>query len=126
MKPDNSTSPKILLVDSSVREQTSLALVASDETVRSTENFRAQELPVLIEKFLQQESVDPKTLDSLAVVVNDGSVTGIRIGVATINTLAWVWRKPVLKCPSTDFEAAIKYLLEDRDLRRQIFITESV
>lgn len=126
MKPDSLPSPKILLIDSSVREQTSLALVDDKDEFVLHNPVKAQELPTLIEDFLAKQKVNPQDLDAIAVVTNEGSVTGIRIGTAVANTLAWLWKKPVINCPADSFEFALKLLRENKNLPRHLALTESI
>lgn len=109
-KPERSTFQTILLVDTTEREQVSLALVKNGKLTKQSVTVRAQELPKLIEELLVKTKTEFGDLDALAVCVKPGSLTGVRIGVTTINTLAWLKELPVLELQSENFIAALKEL----------------
>lgn len=123
-QPDDSPYPTILLIDSTDREQTKLALLASGDVIKSTVTARAQELPKLIEEFLSKNNSILKKLSALAVITKGGSLTGMRIGVAAVNTLAWHQRLPIIEIAQPGFEKAIDMLRTSRYPKATRIITE--
>ncbi|MBI4948398.1 hypothetical protein HY844_02505 [Candidatus Berkelbacteria bacterium] len=102
--------PKILALDTSEREQIRLALIVqSTSTVKKVINKQAQDLQQELDEFLSKNSVQLKDLDALAVVKNGPSLTGIRMGLVSVNTLAWLNGKPIIELEN-GFETSVNQL----------------
>jgi len=59
-----------------------------------------------VDLFLRELGWTLEQVDGFAVTIGPGSFTGLRIGVATIKTLAWAVGKPFVGIPSLDALAA--------------------
>ncbi len=100
-----------LLIDTSQREQIRIALVRQgqeilDEQVLKIKQAHSEKLLPLIEKILVRNKLALKRLKGLYVARGPGSFTGVRVGVATANALAYALNIPVkgVKCKEgTDF-----------------------
>jgi len=57
---------------------------------------QSEELLIEIDKLFSQSGYHKDNLESISVVVGPGSYTGIRVGVATANALAYALNIPVL------------------------------
>lgn len=66
----------------------------------ATENFQAEHILNLIDAVLQEAGVAGADLDALAVSVGPGRFTGLRIGVAVAQGLAFAWNKKVIAIDS--------------------------
>lgn len=92
-------SKTVLALDSS-QLQASVALVEAGRLVDSAGGnvavAHSEALLPLVDKILKSTGKKLADIDSFAVGVGPGSFTGIRIGCATIKTLAQVLDKPVL------------------------------
>lgn len=55
-----------------------------------------------VERMLLDARIAPDTIDAVAVNVGPGSFTGIRIGLATAQGLAFGWGKPVVAVPGLE------------------------
>ncbi len=62
----------------------------------ATENFQAEHILSLIDAVLQEAGVAGADLDALAVSIGPGRFTGLRIGVAVAQGLAFAWNKKVI------------------------------
>lgn len=93
---DISDFPQILLIDTNSPDSSSAALITASNSVVITEQCRAQELLVLVEKVLSQTEIKLQTIKAIGVLQRDGSLTGQRIGTAVANTLAWIIGIPLL------------------------------
>ncbi len=62
-----------------------------------------------IEDLAKQAGLDFNELDFIACVVGPGSFTGIRIGVATVKAMCFVYNKPCLSVTSLDTLAYNKF-----------------
>ncbi len=100
-KHENLHFPKILAIDSSDREKVTLGLIQEDqENIVSEFDNRSQDLALNIETFLKKNGVVLSEIRALAVTRNGGSLTGIRMGIATTNTLAYMLNLPILELDS--------------------------
>lgn len=101
---------KILLIDTTDRNQTRLGLIDRTEAVTLERATRAQELQAMISEMLEKTQTDITAIDAIATLTGPGSFTGARIGITAANTLGWLYKLPLLPIPGTDFEAAILQL----------------
>jgi tRNA threonylcarbamoyladenosine biosynthesis protein TsaB len=66
----------------------------------ATENFQAEHILTLIDELLQEAGVKGADLDTLAVSIGPGRFTGLRIGVAVAQGLAFAWHKKIIAIDS--------------------------
>src|SRR6266508_3210490 len=96
---------RVLALDTTTRAG-SVALVADDEMVveRSGDARRthAERLPGDILALLSDMGLTPSDVDLFAIASGPGSFTGLRIGIATIQGLAFVTRRRVVGVPALD------------------------
>jgi len=104
----------ILVIDSSEREETNLALLVGNQCFTVNASQRAQELPILIDGLLSEQKLLPAHIDAIALVKKPGSVTAIRIGTAVANTLAWLGRKHIIEISAKDINQALDQLANGR------------
>lgn len=110
-KNDALPFPTMLLIDCAERHSCAVALLqAGQKPHLDKRDVQAQELPKMIEELLMVAKILPAQLTALALVKRSGSVTAIRIGTATANTLAWLERLPILEVEAESIEAATKLL----------------
>ena len=107
-----------LILDCSERDVTRVALVRGDDITYLEENARAQEVQTLTKKLLKAQKVSLTQLDRIAVAVQPGSLTGVRIGVVAANTMAWLLQKPIVELTEPKFEAALGQLLKTKTERK--------
>ncbi|HUZ20115.1 MAG TPA: tRNA (adenosine(37)-N6)-threonylcarbamoyltransferase complex dimerization subunit type 1 TsaB [Acidimicrobiales bacterium] len=62
----------------------------------------AETLHVAIRHVLELAGIAPDALEAIAVDVGPGLFTGLRVGVAAANAMAWALGVPVVACTSTD------------------------
>lgn len=67
-----------------------------DEVVYQSINNRSREALNLLDKLLKKNEVELKSLKGIAVVIGPGSFTGIRLGLAVANTLAFFLKIPII------------------------------
>ncbi|PLV56976.1 tRNA (adenosine(37)-N6)-threonylcarbamoyltransferase complex dimerization subunit type 1 TsaB [Thermotoga sp. SG1] len=68
----------------------------------------AEVLPVLIERLLSENSISVKDLSAVGVGIGPGTLTGLRVGIATIIGITAPFDIPVV--PLNSFEMAVKSL----------------
>lgn len=105
----------ILVINTTKRDQTEIALISNRRGDRLIAPLRAQELQKLIEQLLRRHHLTVGDLRAVAVLQGPGSFTGLRIGLTAANVLAWLRHLPVVEIPGSDLEVAIEGLLENRD-----------
>ena len=83
----------ILIIDTSNSEETIVGL-----EINSKKNFlkgkskilKAQNVLPLLDKILKKHKIKTSDLTAITVKTGPGSFTGLRVGVAVANALAWV------------------------------------
>jgi tRNA threonylcarbamoyladenosine biosynthesis protein TsaB len=100
---------KILAVDTSTASG-SVALLDGQE-LRFEYNLQSakthnRRLLNSVDALLGELSLTIEDMDGFAVTIGPGSFTGIRIGISTMKTLAWVLGKPYAGIPTLDALAA--------------------
>jgi len=105
--PVASTYSPILVVDTTDRDQICLALIQANKPTKKTKIAeRAQSLPEHLEKFLAQAEFP----QAIALLRQPGSLTGVRVGMSAINTLAWLNNVLIIEIDQGDFETAISQI----------------
>lgn len=108
-KKDTLPYTTVLVVDTSERDKTSIALITKDgKPTIITEDVRAQELPQLIDSLLENNKLLPKNIDALALVKKEGSMTAIRIGTAVVNTFSWLNKIHILEVAADNISDAVE------------------
>lgn len=76
-------------------------------TVRrlTSNRTRGREVAPTIRDLLASEGLAPGDLDGFAIDIGPGSFTGVRVGVATVKTLAWTLDRPVVAVTSLEILA---------------------
>lgn len=64
----------------------------------------------MISQFLATATLDWPDIKAIAVLTGPGSFTGIRIGIASANTLHWLYRCPLIEVPSENLDEAVEQL----------------
>jgi tRNA threonylcarbamoyl adenosine modification protein YeaZ len=72
------------------------------EFVISNDRTHSQVIMPLVDEMLKKCGLDISDIDVFAVSVGPGSFTGLRIGMATVKTLAQFCKKPVIGISSLD------------------------
>ncbi|HWA52074.1 MAG TPA: tRNA (adenosine(37)-N6)-threonylcarbamoyltransferase complex dimerization subunit type 1 TsaB [Patescibacteria group bacterium] len=85
-----------LFIDTTDREKIIIGLDDKKFETNARENSSQKLLP-FIEETLKKEKKDIKDISEITVATGPGSFTGIRVGVAVANTLAYVLKIPVNK-----------------------------
>ena len=89
----------ILLIDTSNKESL-LVLAEKDRIVKkvafSSDLEQSEKLLPSIKKLFIDCKISEKDLEAIAVIIGPGSYTGLRVGVATANSLAWSYGIPVI------------------------------
>ena len=63
--------------------------------VEKYDNPREQRLLELIEKAIKQKRAKMQDMTAIKVNLGPGSFTGLRVGCAVVNTLAWLLKIPI-------------------------------
>ena len=110
-KNDALPFPSLLVIDCAERQHTAVGLLRTgQESLVDERDVQAQNLPKMIEELLGRAKILPANLKGIALVKRSGSVTAVRIGTVTANTLAWLQRLPILEVEAESLSAAIKLL----------------
>jgi tRNA threonylcarbamoyladenosine biosynthesis protein TsaB len=100
---------KILAVDTSTQSG-SVALLDGRQVIaewgQQATHTHNRRLLTTIDALLQEVDWTLDVVDGFAVTIGPGSFTGIRIGISTMKTLAWVRGKPYVGIPTLDALAA--------------------
>ncbi len=111
-----------LVVDTTAKDETRIALIKGGKISQLKKPARAQELQKMIDELLEKSSITLSDLRSVAVLTGPGSFTGTRIGATAANTLRWLYNIPLIDIPGTDFEQALK----DLTANKQFTVTRTV
>jgi len=87
-----------LFIDTSNNREVSVRLIINNQRFEkklAQEKTRAQEVLFLIDQLLKEHQFYLKKLDTIKVHAGPGSFTGLRVGVAIANTLAFSLGIPV-------------------------------
>ena len=95
----------ILSLDTTTRAG-SCALLRDDRVLRERESDpsrdRAERLPGDLAALLEREAVTLEAIDAFAVATGPGSFTGLRVGIATMQGLAFATGKPLIGVSAFD------------------------
>lgn len=95
----------VLALDTTTR-QGSIAIYRdgrlAGELVGDRTRTHAERLPVDIERLLERHDLEPAGVEVFAVAAGPGSFTGLRVGIATIQGLAFGFGRPVVPVSSLD------------------------
>ena|SRR5579872_2987739 len=87
----------ILIIDTNEQNSFKLSFYKkNEELITRSYNTRAQELQRSIEEFLKKEKTSLDDLEAIGFIRGTGSLTGLRIGAVTANTLAWLLQIPII------------------------------
>ncbi|QIB27470.1 tRNA (adenosine(37)-N6)-threonylcarbamoyltransferase complex dimerization subunit type 1 TsaB [Caloranaerobacter azorensis] len=96
---------KVLAVDTSSIVAT-CAILDEDrlisEYILNNKRTHSQKIMPIIKEILESSELKPEDIDVFAVSIGPGSFTGLRIGVATIKSLAHALGKSVIGIPTLD------------------------
>ncbi|MDP3992705.1 MAG: hypothetical protein Q8Q05_00590 [bacterium] len=113
-KQETFSSQRILVFDTTGRDQTSVALVVEGKVKKLVSPVRAQELQELTDKLLRSAKTQIEDIDAVAVLNGPGSYTGTRMGVAAANTLGWLLDKPIIELEGDSLDSALDQLQNNR------------
>ena len=88
----------ILIIDTSNSQETIVGLKINGKKhflKGSSKILKAQNVLPLIEKIIKKHCLKPKDLTAIRVNTGPGSFTGLRVGMAVANALAWALKIPV-------------------------------
>ena len=103
---------KILVFNTTSRDQTSVALVVNGKVKKLVEPVRAQDLQKLTDELLRSAKAEIEQIDAVAVLTGPGSYTGTRMGVVAANTLGWLLDKPIFELEGDSLDNALEFLKE--------------
>lgn len=87
-----------LTIDTSKRETVYIALEIDRKKyaeISESRQKKAQALLGLIDRLLKEHSLTVQDVTSITINTGPGSFTGLRVGIAVVNTLGWVLGIPV-------------------------------
>lgn len=91
---------KVLLIDTSNSQETIVGLKINGKThflKGKSKLLKAQNVLLLTQKILKKHKLKPSDLTAIEVNTGPGSFTGLRVGIAVANALAWALKIPVNK-----------------------------
>lgn len=89
---------KVLIIDTSNSQETIVGLKIDGKGYflkGKSKILKAQNVLPLMEKILKKHNLQPNDLTAIKVNTGPGSFTGLRVGVAVANALAWALKIPV-------------------------------
>jgi tRNA A37 threonylcarbamoyladenosine modification protein TsaB len=98
----------ILLIDTTERERTNVALIINGVPTVIYSQRRAQDTQLLIDQLLMSQELELKNIDVVGVLTGPGSYTGTRIGVTVANILNWCLGLPIIEMANQTFASALK------------------
>jgi len=99
-----------LLIDTTQKEQTSVALVGRGKDEFLTKPVRAQALMDLTDELLRLGKNKWEDISAVAALTGPGSYTGTRMGVTVANTIGWLKNLPVYGLPEVSFDEGRKII----------------
>lgn len=116
----------ILLIDTTSKDETVVGLLVNGRTMVSKQQVRAQALPELVNKLLEDKKLVWKSLTAVAVLTGPGSYTGTRMGVTVANVLSWLQEIPIYSFSDVNFAQALEILQSGKLPRahKQAFATK--
>lgn len=110
-KPEKLPYPTILAVDSTQKDQISLALLRQGKkNIIKSQSSRAQDLQQFIKEFLLENSLTLKDLKAVAVYRIADSLTGTRMGITAVNIVAWLYDIPIIELDTKTFTEGIELI----------------
>ena len=103
----------ILSIDTLQREKIKLGLSIDNclEHFEFETNDQSKDHLIQIKKILADQKILLKNLDAILVNIDQGSYTGVRVGVTVANTLAWSLDRPVLGYKNDNLDAVLSQAL---------------
>lgn len=101
---------KILVFDTTARDNTGVALFTNGKSKKLIVQNRAQDLQRTTDRLLESTKTSFKQIDAVAVLTGPGSYTGTRMGVAAANTLGWLLDKPIIELEGDSLDNALEFL----------------
>ncbi|MBU0605364.1 MAG: tRNA (adenosine(37)-N6)-threonylcarbamoyltransferase complex dimerization subunit type 1 TsaB [Candidatus Omnitrophica bacterium] len=96
---------RLLAVDTST-DYLSVAVMSGEKTLarihKKAPRSHSTMLVAIIDRVLKMSGTALDELDGFCLSIGPGSFTGLRIGAATVKTLAFVMKKPVVAVPTLD------------------------
>jgi len=102
-------SKLVLIINTTKREEIMIGLYDDQikKEVYKTDR-QSEDILILLDKFIKKAGRTLNDLTAILVNIDQGSYTGVRIGVTIANTLAWSLDIPVFGYQEKDFELVLK------------------
>ena len=107
----------ILMIDTTDRNKIELGLF-DGKVLRCFEfetRRQSEDLLSAIDGILKNEHLSKKDLKGILINQGPGSFTGIRVGVTTANTLAWIFNIPIFGYQENNLEQSLYKLSKYQD-----------
>jgi len=72
------------------------------DTTLHMKAFYAEQLPLILERFLEDLSLSWQQVDGFAISIGPGSYTGLRVGLSLVKGLAYAQNRPIAAVPTLD------------------------
>ena len=109
-KQETSSFQKILVFNTTSRDQTSVALVVNGKVKKLVEPVRAQDLQKLTDELLKSAKPKIDQIDAVAVLTGPDWYTDACMGVAATNPLGWLLDKPIFELEGDSLDNALEFL----------------